>query len=81
MNHEAKVKDVILHLADFYRPDLARKTQNLPLLAEAMVTVILRSQGKLAALPTVYERWDMIAENMIEWMVEPPTIVPIGSRP
>ncbi|SEG41475.1 hypothetical protein SAMN04488144_116138 [Methylobacterium sp. 190mf] len=78
--HEAKVKDMILYTADYYRPDLARKTSNLPMLAEAMVTVILRSQERLAALPTPYARWDMIIENFTEWLIKPPKLVPVGPR-
>lgn len=75
VTHEAKVKDMILYTADYYRPDLARKTPNLPMLAEAMVTMILRSQDKLAALPTVYDRWDLIIENMVGWLIKPPKLV------
>jgi len=78
--HEAKIRDMILHVADYYRPDLARKTPNLPMLAEAMVTVILRSQEQLAALPSPYERWDMVIENFIEWLIKPPKLVPVGPR-
>ena len=78
--HEAKVKDMILYMADYYRPDLARRTPNLLMLGEAMVTVILRSQQKLATLPTSYERWDMVIESFIDWLITPPTLVPAGSR-
>lgn len=78
--HEAKLKDMILYTADYYRPDLARKTPNLSMLAEAMVTVILRSQEMLTARPTVHDRWEMITGTMIKWLINPPKLVPAGSR-
>jgi hypothetical protein len=71
---------MIVYMAEYYEPKLAARTPNLALLADAMVTVIDRSQNKLAALPTVYDRWDLIIKNMVEWLIKPPKLVPIGPR-
>ncbi len=71
VQHDERVRDMLLYLLDYYRPDLARH----PRIGHALdhvVASMIEYRATLAELPDAYTRWDLIVESTIDWLEELP---------